>query len=82
MHFALVISRRRLGVTPHTARREKGYERKGDLDPLNFFNSWIAVRQADGWLEQHRHYWFETREWADRVATDPDTIAECDESFQ
>ena len=19
-----------------------------------FFNSWIAIRQADGWLEQHR----------------------------
>ena len=56
--------------------------RKGDLDTLNFFNGWIAVRQADGWLEQHRHYWFETREWADRVATDPDTIAECDASFQ
>ena len=56
--------------------------RKGDLDTLNFFNGWIAVRQADGWLEQHRHYWFETREWADRVATDPDTLAECDESFE
>jgi polar amino acid transport system substrate-binding protein len=56
--------------------------RKGDLDTLNFFNSWIAIRQADGWLEQRRQYWFETREWADQVATDPDTIAECDESFQ
>ena len=56
--------------------------RKGDLDTLNFFNGWIAVRHADGWLEQHRHYWFETREWADQVATDPDTIAECDESFE
>ena len=56
--------------------------RKGDLDTLNFFNGWIAVRQGDGWLEQHRQYWFETREWADRVATDPDTIAECDESFK
>ena len=56
--------------------------RKGDLDTLNFFNGGIAVRQADGWLEQHRQYWFETREWADQVATDPDTIAECDASFQ
>ena len=56
--------------------------RKGDLDALNFFNGWIAVRQADGWLELHRRYWFETRDWADQVATDPDTIAECDESFQ
>ena len=56
--------------------------RKGDLDTLNFFNGWIAVRQADGWLEQHRQYWFEGREWADQVATDPDTIAECDASFR
>ena len=56
--------------------------RKGDLDALNFFNGWIAVRQADGWLERHRRYWFEGRDWADQVATDPDTIAECDESFQ
>ncbi|MCY3775454.1 MAG: transporter substrate-binding domain-containing protein [Candidatus Aminicenantes bacterium] len=56
--------------------------RKGDLDTLNFFNSWIAANKANGWLEQRRHYWFETREWADQVATDPDTIAECDESFQ
>ncbi len=56
--------------------------RKGDLDTLNFFNGWITIRDADGWLEQHRQYWFETREWADQVATDPDTIAACDESFQ
>ncbi len=56
--------------------------RKGDLDALNFFNSWIAVRHADGWLAQRRQYWFETREWADQVATDPDTVAACDDSFQ
>ena len=56
--------------------------RKGDLDTLNFFNSWIEVNTANGWLEQRRQYWFETREWADLVATDPDTIAACDDSFQ
>ena len=56
--------------------------RKGDLDTLNFFNGWIAARNADGWLDQRRRYWVETREWADQVATDPDVIAECDESFQ
>ena len=56
--------------------------RKGDLDTLNFFNGWIAARNADGWLDQRRRYWFETREWADQVATDPAVIAECDESFQ
>lgn len=56
--------------------------RKGDLDTLNFFNSWIAANEANGWLEQRRRYWFETADWADQVATDPDTIAACDESFQ
>ena len=56
--------------------------RKGDLDTLNFFNSWIAANKANGWLEQRRQYWFEGREWEDQVATDPDTVAACDESFQ
>ena len=56
--------------------------RKGDLDTLNFFNGWIAVRQADGWLAQRYQYWFETREWAAQVATDPDTVAACEDSFQ
>ena len=56
--------------------------RKGDLDTLNFFNSWIAMHRADGWLEQRRRYWFEGREWADQVATDPAVIATCEEEFQ
>ena len=56
--------------------------RKGDLDALNFFNGWIAINKANGWLEQRSQYWFETREWEALVATDPDTIAACDESFQ
>ena len=56
--------------------------RKGDLDALNFFNGWIAINTANGWLQQRSQYWFETREWEDLVATDPDTVAACDESFQ
>ena len=56
--------------------------RKGDLDTLNFFNTWIEANKASGWLEQRSHYWFQTREWADQVATDPDTVAACDDSFQ
>ncbi len=56
--------------------------RKGDLDTLNFFNGWITVNSANGWLEQRRQYWFEGREWVGQVATDPDTVAACDESFQ
>ncbi len=56
--------------------------RKGDLDTLNFFNGWIAVNTANGWLAQRHRYWFETREWADQVATDPETMAACEDSFQ
>jgi len=37
--------------------------KKGDLDTLNFFNNWITVRQADGWLAERKHYWFETTDW-------------------
>ena len=56
--------------------------RKGDLDTLNFFNTWIEANTASGWLEQRSQYWFQAREWEDQRATDPETIAECDESFQ
>ena len=37
--------------------------RKGDVDTLNFFNNWITVVQAEGWLAERKHYWFETGEW-------------------
>lgn len=37
--------------------------RKGDIDTLNFINSWITVMQAEGWLEERKHYWFETKDW-------------------
>ncbi len=56
--------------------------RKGDLDTLNFFNSWITANTANGWLPQRWQYWFETREWADQVATDSETVAACEDSFQ
>ena len=56
--------------------------RKGDLDALNFFNGWIEANTADGWLVQRWEYWFETREWADQVATDPATLAACEDSFR
>lgn len=41
--------------------------RKGDVDTLAFFNSWITVVQEEGWLAERHHYWFETRDWAHRV---------------
>jgi polar amino acid transport system substrate-binding protein len=37
--------------------------RKGDVDTLNFLNNWILSLQAEGWLEERRHYWFETMDW-------------------
>lgn len=41
--------------------------RKGDFDTVNFFNNWITVVQAEGWLKERKHYWFETVDWEDRV---------------
>ena len=37
--------------------------RKGDVDTLNFFNNWITVVQAEGWLAERKRYWFETMDW-------------------
>ncbi len=37
--------------------------RKGDYDTLNYFNNWIRVIEAKGWLAERKHYWFETRDW-------------------
>ncbi len=41
--------------------------RKGDVDTLNVFDSWIRVVEAEGWLAERKHYWFETRDWEDQV---------------
>jgi len=37
--------------------------RKGDFDTLNYFNNWIRVTDAKGWLAERKRYWFETRDW-------------------
>ncbi|MCU0589517.1 MAG: transporter substrate-binding domain-containing protein [Syntrophobacteraceae bacterium] len=37
--------------------------RKGDVDTLNFLNSWIRLIQAEGWIQERKHYWFETQDW-------------------
>ncbi|WP_226781494.1 transporter substrate-binding domain-containing protein [Oceaniglobus trochenteri] len=42
--------------------------RKGDIDALNFFDNWIRVRTASGWLKQRNDYWFKGNEWADQVS--------------
>ncbi|HVN71825.1 MAG TPA: transporter substrate-binding domain-containing protein [Desulfomonilia bacterium] len=40
---------------------------KGDVDTLNFLNSWIIVVEAEGWLKDRKHYWFETKEWKSSI---------------
>jgi polar amino acid transport system substrate-binding protein len=37
--------------------------RKGDVDTLNFFDSWIRVVEAEGWLAERKRYWFDTQDW-------------------
>lgn len=41
--------------------------RKGDPDTLNYFNNWIRVKQAEGWLAERMHYWFETKAWESQI---------------
>lgn len=36
---------------------------KGDPDTLNYFDNWIRVVQAQGWIDERYHYWFETLDW-------------------
>ena len=36
---------------------------KGDVDTLNFFNNWIRIVEAEGWLQERREYWFGGRDW-------------------
>ena len=37
--------------------------RKGDIDSLNFLDNWIRIVEAEGWLKERKHYWFETKDW-------------------
>lgn len=41
--------------------------RKGDVDTLNYFDNWIRLMHAEGWLAERKAYWFETRDWADQL---------------
>jgi polar amino acid transport system substrate-binding protein len=40
---------------------------KGDVDTLNFLNSWINIMNSEGWLKERKHYWFETKDWKNQV---------------
>jgi len=37
--------------------------KKGDHDTLNFFNNWIRVVTAEGWIAERKQYWFRTKDW-------------------
>lgn len=37
--------------------------RKGDFDSLNFLDNWIRIVEAEGWLKDRKHYWFEKKDW-------------------
>ena len=37
--------------------------RKGDVDFLNYLNTWIRYYERTGWLEKQRNYWFEETDW-------------------
>ena len=41
--------------------------KKGDTDALNFFDNWIRVVEAEGWLKDRKHYWFETKDWENMI---------------
>jgi len=41
--------------------------KKGDVDTINFFNNWITFVQAEGWLAERKHYWFETMDWESMI---------------
>lgn len=41
--------------------------RKGDVDFLNYLNTWIRYYERNGWLKERRKYWFEDTDWADRL---------------
>lgn len=54
--------------------------RRGDVDGLNYFDSWVGHYRVNGWIAERWRYWFESRDWEVLVASDPDQRA-CAESF-
>jgi polar amino acid transport system substrate-binding protein len=53
---------------PFEPQREGIAMRKNDPTTLAALNEWVKARHADGFLKTRRAYWFETRDWADKVA--------------
>lgn len=40
---------------------------KSDVDFLNFIDSWVVSRIADGWIPSTRQYWLESLDWQELV---------------
>lgn len=40
---------------------------RGDLEFVNFLNSWIASRTSNHWLERRREYWFKSTDWQTKL---------------
>ncbi|ACN17142.1 ABC-type amino acid transport system, periplasmic amino acid-binding protein [Desulforapulum autotrophicum HRM2] len=41
--------------------------KKGDFDTINFLNNWITYVTSEGWFKERKSFWFETRDWEDRL---------------
>jgi polar amino acid transport system substrate-binding protein len=54
---------------PVTRAEEAFAVRKGDTATVEAMNAWIRANQANGWIEQRHAYWFDSREWRNRIPT-------------
>jgi len=41
--------------------------RKGDFDTINYFNNWIEMVRAKGWIDERYQYWFLSRDWKNQI---------------
>ncbi len=42
--------------------------KRGEQQLLNFLDAWVTARQTDKWLATTHDYWFDTLDWASKVA--------------
>jgi len=65
---ALKYPKRLFAITEPFTRELIGFAvRKGDPDTLNYFNNWIRLVTEEGWLKERHNYWFNSRDWQDRL---------------
>ena len=41
--------------------------KKGNPEILNFLNAWIAIHQADEWINSSHQYWFNSLKWQSQI---------------